>query len=51
MVRSSGSGMKSSGIYVPTNGATPANKKFSVVIRLLDERIASETNRFIYPFG
>jgi hypothetical protein len=31
---------------VPIAGITPANKKFSVVIRLLDERIASETNRF-----
>jgi hypothetical protein len=35
-------------IDVPTNGATPANKKFGVVIRLLDERIAIEKNRFAF---
>jgi hypothetical protein len=41
------SGMKYSLINVPINGANPGNKKFYVVIRLLDERITSENNRFI----
>jgi hypothetical protein len=40
------SGMKISRISVPTNGAIPVNKKFNLVIRLLDKRIASPNNRF-----
>jgi hypothetical protein len=42
------SGMKSSKLTVSIDGITPANNKFSLVIRMLDEQIASETNRFAF---
>jgi hypothetical protein len=41
------SGMKFSRISVPTSGSTPVNNKFTVVVRLLDEQIASANSRFI----
>jgi hypothetical protein len=46
MVNNADSGMKFARIAVPTNDAIPVNKKFNVVIRLLEERI-SNANRFI----
>jgi hypothetical protein len=40
--------MKTLGMYVATNGVIPANKKFNVLIRLLDERNSEgEKNRFM----
>jgi hypothetical protein len=45
------SGLKSSITVVDAKDIFPANKKFNVLIRLLDERVATDNNRFfLYNF-